>query len=267
MTKKRLDELIATTAAKASKRGQKKHTASKAAPEPKALVPLKSPDEPAVIAPVTTGTKGMNQYRRRNAERMAADERRRQFARSLFMSGFKSDQAFKEAGYTASTRHDMLAAVSKLMNEPVVIDELAQLTLRARAELEAKAVDVTREWAAIANSNVFDYVQQNSDGYISVRDLSGLTRDQQRALQSIKATKTTIEIPRKDAEPIIKTTELVEVRVWDKHAALTSLARLQGLFRDENDEALTNLATAIQQRIAAAERRMGRTYDHEPAGT
>lgn len=262
--KKPLDELIREQAEKAAKRKPaKKGATSKAAPEPKQLVPLKAPDEPEVVAPVTTGTRGMNQYRRRSAERMAADGRRRQFARSLFFSGFNQEQAFREAGYTASTRTDMLAAVSKLMNEPVVLDELTQLTARARAELDAKAVDVVREWAAIANSNVFDYAYQDDDGYIRLRPgLEQLSRDQQRAVQSIKAKKTTTEIPVKDGEPIIKTVEEVEVRLWDKHGALQSLAKIQGLFREEGNEALTNLATAIQRRIEQAEKRMGRTYEH-----
>ena len=270
MTKKRLDQLIQDVEARAVekvKRG-KKGTASKPQPTKK-MVALQHPDEPPVVAPATTGPQGMNGYRRRMAGRMAADERRRQFARTLFMSGFNQEEAFKAAGYTANTRTDMLSAISRLMNEPVVIDELTVLTMRARAELEAKAVDVVKEWAAIANADVFDYVQQGADGYIEVRPdlVQALTVGQRRALQSIKAKKITTEIPRKNDEPIINVTETVEVRLWDKHTALTALAKLQGLFKDDTNDAMRNLADAIRSRMERAEARLrGRTIEHEPTG-
>jgi len=270
VTKKRLDQLIQDVEARAVekvKRG-KKNTATKPQPQKK-QVALQHPDEPPVVAPATTGPQGMNGYRRRVAGRMAADERRRSFARTLFMSGFNQEEAFKSAGYTAGTRTDMLSSISRLMNEPVVIDELAALTARARAELDAKAVDVVKEWAAIANADVFDYVEQDAEGYIQVRPdlVQSLTVGQRRALQSIKAKKITTEIPRKDGEPIINTTETVEVRLWDKHAALNALAKLQGLFDNGDDDPLNNLADAIRRRMEKAEERLrGKTIEHEPAG-
>ena len=256
----RLDTLIEKAERATLKRGPKKQ----ASPQEKGarfrrgsgVVIEPQPDEPPLVGPVVAkpGTLGANggPYGQRQRSIMEANERRRRFAREFFFSGFDASKAFVAAGYKQSAQ-----SLSRILKEPVVVEELERLTRVARQAIDAEAFDATKHWVEIAHSNIMDFMVQSEDGTLGVRcGLSYLPPEKQRQIKKIKVQRKIVTMKDDTTEETIAT----EIELWDKISALDALSKIEGLFKDKVADAVRDFAAVLANTLTRMERNTGRTF-------
>lgn len=217
------------------------------------------PDEPTLIretAPVRAGG-----LQRRFMQRQQARERRLTFARTLVSTGWNHEKALAAAGYNPSQRA-VATAIDNLMGHPDVTSEIQRLQLILEQRADVATIDLAKEWVGIASSDIYDYFDEvpGEDGEtvkLVLKPKAQITKAARRSVKAIKIRRN--KRTTKDGDEV--ETEDIEVQLWDKHAALDSLAKIQGLYQDKRADAINNLATKIAERTEKARRKMGRTFD------
>lgn len=163
-----------------------------------------------------------------NARASASDRRERFIAEYLADPKRNATQAAIRAGYA---RPGARAAASRLLADPGVAAEIDRRIGRVHKKLadryEVNAERITRELAKIGFASVRDYGVVTDDGQFHV-DLSVADEDAFAAVMSVKSKRTVRG--KGDGAEVETTTEL---RLADKRAALDTLAKVVGLYRDE----------------------------------
>lgn len=212
------------------------------------------PDEPPLVAPTAPFVGG--NFARRMEQRHQATQRRLNFARALVSSGWDGVKALAAAGYSPSPKA-VKSAIAALSNHPDVIAEVQRLRLVLEQKADVATIDLAKEWVGIAKSNVFDLFHESAPGHLTLKGKSELPKDVQRAVKAIKIRRKRYK--QKDETEV--ETEDIEVVLWDKQAALDSLAKIQGLYADKTADAIDNLALKIAQRTERHRKKVGQTFD------
>lgn len=215
---------------------------------------LPEPGEPELIGQPMKQHMGL--FRRRQEQRFAATQRRLSFARALVSTGWNEAKALEAAGYKPNQKHKD-QALQALRNHPEVIAEIQRLRLVLEQQADVATIDLAREWVSIAKSNVFDAFKQDEDGSLQLKHKADIPVPVQRTIKSVKIRRW--RQIQKD-ESVVET-ENIEVTLWDKQAALDSLAKIQGLYSDKTAEAIDGLAMKIAQRTERYRKKIGHTYD------
>lgn len=253
-----LDELIVKAEKEAKRPGKIRGRSSQPPPPPKAKVPAKpEPGEPELaVAPMVSP--GGNRFRREQRNQMLADERRRTFARELFFTGFNQQEALQRAGYrTSASRWRMIAA--ELLTHPIVAGELKRLSLVAQQAIDAKTIDLTKNWMDIAEGDIFEFLRQDEEGYIHIRaGLDQLPVEKRRLIKRVKVKKR-VEFGKDDKQIVTVETDL---ELYDRLTALECLGKVQGIFEDKTANAITDFAAKLTDRLNQAAKRVGRTFEN-----
>lgn len=118
-------------------------------------------------------------------------EKQKQFAVE-YLVDFNATAAAKRAGYSAKTAS---AAASRLLTNVKVQQLIKQEQDKLFERTEIKVEDILEHIACVAFYDVNDYIQLNGDGNLmALKDISGLTKKQRKAVKSIKNGKYGIEI-------------------------------------------------------------------------
>ncbi|HET7584652.1 MAG TPA: terminase small subunit [Gemmatimonadaceae bacterium] len=148
-----------------------------------------------------------------------------------YVIDLNATQAAIRAGYAAKS-----AAVTgcRLLRDANVRARINELMDVRNERTGITAEQVIEELASVGlTSNLADYIEQEPDGAIRVRDLSALPAEKQRALRSIRM-RTTRRIQSDGGEVVTTTTE---ISLWDRLAALKLLGEHYRLFVDGPHEA------------------------------
>jgi hypothetical protein len=217
------------------------------------------PGEPELLgesAPVMAGG-----LRRRLLQRENARQRRLHFARVLVATGWDAEKALLDSGYSGRAgSRNISEACSVMLKHPDVISEVERLRLVLEQQADVATIDLAKEWVSIASSDIFDYFDEVDDGdgvRLALKPKAEISKAARRSVKAVKIRRN--KRTTKDGDQI--ETEDIEVQLWDKHSALDSLAKIQGLYQDKKADAINNLASKIAERTEKARRRMGRTFD------
>lgn len=227
--------------------------------EPTRYKPVQpEPGEPDLIgqtAPIVAGN-----FRRRLEQRNQAMERRLAFARAMVSTGWDEQKSLAMAGYSP-TQRAVKSAVQALMAHPDVITEIQRLRLVLEQKADVATIDLAKEWVGIASSDVFDYFNETvvGDGVVALqlKPKNTLSKGARKAVKAIKIRRN--RRTSKDGDTV--ETEDIEVTLWDKQAALDSLAKIQGLYADKTAEAIDGLAMKIAERTERHRKRIGQTIE------
>lgn len=224
------------------------------------------PGEPELLG--ETAPVRMGGFQRRIAQRAQAQERRVAFARALVASGWDIDKALQAGGYNPSPKAKA-GAVHGLLNHPDVTTEVLRLRMVLEQQADVATIDLAKEWVHIASSNVFDFFNEveTEEGVValSLKPKKEIPKSAQKSVKSIKVRRRKQVL--KDGTEIEN--EDIEVTLWDKQAALDSLAKIQGLYTDKAADAMNNLAMKIAERTEKHRKRIGNTLEGralEPVG-
>jgi phage terminase small subunit len=151
------------------------------------------------------------------------EPRQRRFVEE-YLIDLNATQAAIRAGYSAKTANQIGPRL--LVN--VGVQEAIQKRLAVVSEKAAfTSQEVLEELGALVRSNVRHF-EMDDAGQLALAD--GAPEEAWRAVASVK--RKTTEIPRKDAEPIVR--HEVEYRMWDKNSAIDKAMRYLGLLNDNS---------------------------------
>jgi phage terminase small subunit len=157
------------------------------------------------------------------------DNPRRQLFAQEYVKDYNATQAAIRSGYSPKTAK---VQGSRLLTYADVRQAVEAVQVKAKEEAGMTAVEVLKELAALACSNVRHYAADD-DGRLTLAE--GAPEHAWRAVSSVKY-KTRI-IPQKDDAPIIERD--LEFRLWDKNTALTNLAKRFALLVERHEVNIT----------------------------
>ncbi len=184
-----------------------KSTSSSAGRLDKRRVNLAKQREKATMA---LARRKANGEKKKYAIDLKIDRRRRSFI-EYYLQGYNMYEAGIKAGYSES----MARAASESIMNPAVKEEIARRIDRVLGPLHARAERIINETAALAYSNMLDYIKIEEDGSFRV-DLSKVDRIQGSAIQELSY----------DVEGRPK------IKLVDKKASLELLGRFKKLLSD-----------------------------------
>lgn len=184
---------------------------------------------------------------------LEADERARKFAREYFVSGFDWERAFLAAGW-----RPIRSNLSRVLDKPVVRDELEKLSAIARQKIEAEGFDCTGAWLELAVSNITEFLEQDENGTIRVGNIMSMDPAKQRQIRKVKVDR---RIVTKDdvTEEYVNT----EIELFDKIKPLDALSRIQGIYQDKVGDAVKDFLGTLVQRLTHMGEQTGRTIEHQ----
>jgi hypothetical protein len=153
---------------------------------------------------------------------------RQKFIAAYIRSGNATQSAI-EAGYSPKSAR---VQGSRLLTYPEVRAAIEAGKAKAQAEAGITAVEVLRELATLALSNIRHFVVTDQ-GFVTLAE--GAPPEAWRAVSRVKYT--TRIIPRKDQAPLIERT--AELALWDKNVALTNLAKHFNLLVERHEVNIT----------------------------
>jgi phage terminase small subunit len=130
-------------------------------------------------------------------------------------------QAAIRAGYSPKTAE---VQASRLLSNAKV-DAAVKQAMRARSRRTGITGDrVVLELAALAFSNIFDFIEVQRDGSVQI-DLSRALRDRAAAIHDV-----ILSTPAKFSDDEVRITKLTRIELFDKLRALDMLARHLGMY-------------------------------------
>jgi len=166
-------------------------------------------------------------------------------AAEYFLQGYTKKQAMIKAGYSPVT-----AAQPNAMFD---LPQVQQHIEKRRDEMKLSTVRleerVKEELAKIAFFNLGDVIAITDDGEL-VYDFSEVTMDQMAAIGEVTV-ETYMEGKGKDAQEVKR----IKVKPHDKKAALDSLARVCGMFKDNTNVSFNG--QSLEDRLQAGRARLG----------
>lgn len=138
-----------------------------------------------------------------------------------FLVDLNGRQAAIRAGYSPRTAE---VQASRLLTNANV-DAGVRRAMEARSRRTGITADrVLRELAELAFSNIFDFIEVQSDGSVHI-DLARASRDQAAAVNDI-----ILSTPAEGSDDEVRITKLTQIELFDKLRALDTLARHLGMY-------------------------------------
>lgn len=128
-------------------------------------------------------------------------------------------------------------------NTKQILNEMRQQSLE-RMGLDAD--DILQKWVAMSEANMMDYMASTEDGYLVMRDLTELPKPIQQNITQLEVT--TDRIGKQGDDAIMR--QRIKLRIVDRKAVLDSMARVAGLFAEQEDDDQGNIAKAIEEGFA-----------------
>lgn len=187
-----------------------------------------------------------------------------------YMIDCKAEAAAKRAGYAASTARTQAhtwVSKSEQNRKPHVADEIDRRRAALSEVTTTEAERVRAEFARIAFHRMSAVLRVDEYGH-PVLDYSACTPEDLDNLAEV-SNETVRERSGEmdeDGKPIYHTVKKVKVKNQDKISALKELARINGMYEKEAEQAAGALATAIseiQQRMSKAPIRRDVSQDDE----
>jgi len=156
-------------------------------------------------------------------DRIPAEEKKRLFALA-YAKEPNVQKAAVAAGYKPGRNAEVVGV--RLMNDPAVKDMIAkhQIAMSVRTGITAQAV--LEELAVNSFSDIGNYLDDNG----RVKPVSEWDAKARRAVQSFKIRRT-VEMDGDEKIPV----EIIELKLWDKNAALNNLAKHFGLLIERQE--------------------------------
>lgn len=161
------------------------------------------------------------------------------------LQGYSKNQSMIKAGYSPSTAK-MPWQVFDLPQVAAYLEKRRESMKMAGNRLEDR---IKEEFAKIAFFNLGDVILVTDDGEL-VYDFSEVTMDQMAAIGEVTV-ETYKEGKGKDAQDVKR----IKVKPHDKKAALDSLARICGMFKDNINH--TSNGQSLEERLQAGRQRLG----------
>lgn len=145
---------------------------------------------------------------------MALTDKQKNFVNE-YLIDLNATQAYKRAGYSASS--DAIAATEgfKLLRNPKIENEISKRIKEREHRTEITQDEVLRELAAIAFADITDFVEIE-DGNVKIRNTGLIPKEKLRAVTGIK-----------------EGANGIEVKLGSKEKTLELLGRHLGMFRDK----------------------------------
>jgi phage terminase small subunit len=160
---------------------------------------------------------------------MALNPRRQRFVEEYARDGNGAAAALR-AGYSPKSAK---VQASQLLTDPNVRAAVKQARARVQSHAEMTAVEVLKELALLACSDVRHYRMDPTDGHLTLAE--GAPDHAMRAVSSVKLR--VRMTPVKDGEPIVERD--CEFRLWSKDKALELLAKHFALLIERHEVNLT----------------------------
>ena len=147
-----------------------------------------------------------------------------------YVKDMNATQAALRSGYSQKTAHRIGA---ENMQKPAITSKINEKMRSHLRKLEEEGLDVLRELAILASSDMPDYVRIDEDGNMQIKSFDELKGKSSKAIKSIKQKTVTRQTKGADGEmePITETT--VEFQLWDKVKALELLGKYHKLFTEK----------------------------------
>lgn len=163
------------------------------------------------------------------------------FAQGL-ARGLTQAEAYIRAGYKAGNANAIMASASKLLRNAKVAARVAEIQAVGAAIAEVSAAQVMKELARIGFSDLRKAVRWTNN-LVTIKDDGEVDADG-RVIVKQMVTNQVILTPSADLDDataaaiaeVVQTKDGLRVKLHDKKAALDSLAKALGLFRDEDPE-------------------------------
>lgn len=165
------------------------------------------------------------------------------------VNGFRKAEAMVVAGYKESYARRFAWAFFK---QPLIREEIEKRRRMTRARVEVTEQRIVQEYAKIAFASFGDYVTIDEDGYAHI-DLRGADDDMMAAIGEY----TVESYMEKDGDDI-RTVKKAKFKLSDKKAALDSLARHLGMFKDRIE---VDGEVKVVEALQAARKRLGKPDD------
>lgn len=196
-----------------------------------------------------TGKRVRKRGRRPRIESNGAEDRvlsQAQFlAAEYHLQGYSKQQSMLKAGYAPSVAVTPL----RLFELPQMVKYLEKR--REKMQLAGSRLEerIKEEFAKIAFFNLGDVLLITDEGDL-IYDFSEVTMDQMAAIGEVSV-ETYFEGKGKDAQEVKR----IKVKPHDKKAALDSLARICGMFKDNTN--ITVGGQSLEERLQAGRARLG----------
>lgn len=175
-------------------------------------------------------------------------------AAEYHLQGYSKQQSMIKAGYAPVTATQPW----RLFELPQMVKYLEKR--REKMQLAGSRLEerVKEELAKLAFFNLGDVLRITEEGDL-IYDFSEVTMDQMAAIGEVTV-ETYMEGKGKDAEEVKR----LKVKPHDKKAALDSLARICGMFKDNTN--ITSNGQSLEERLQAGRQRLGQpvVIDVEP---
>lgn len=181
---------------------------------------------------------------------MTENPRHREFARRIVWHRDTAAEAYRRAGYSVTNASSATSGAHRVMQHPdvqaMMIEEEARLS-------EALAVDeqrIARELSAIATADITDvldwaaqHIQSTDDNaptaMVTVRDTADIPAHVRRCIKSFRVTR-----------------QGIQFEMHDKLTALSHLARIRGMFRDNLRLTVQDVDAMTEAELEAEEQRL-----------
>lgn len=163
-----------------------------------------------------------------NKAMQAVSERHLALVNEYFANGFNKRAAMRKVGYSDKS---VEGYQHRLFNHPDVLAEIDRRRQSLTRKTDVTVERIKEEYAKIAFANLGDLLEIADDGTATM-DLSGMTLDQRAAIQEFVIEEGKA-IQGEEGNSVVLVKPKMRVKFHDKKAALDSLAKILGMFKDE----------------------------------
>lgn len=147
-----------------------------------------------------------------------------------YLVDLNATQAAVRSGYSPRTA---LQQGPRLLTYPAVVTAIAERKAVRSERVGFTAEEVLKELALLVKSDVRDFTMDEKTGELALR--AGVPDEAWRSVASVK--RRVRIVPQKDGEPIIERD--MEVRLWDKNAAIEKAMKHLGMFHSDGEPPAT----------------------------
>lgn len=142
-----------------------------------------------------------------------------------YIKDLNASGAARRAGY--NPKHSNVTG-SELIAKPYIQKRCQELNFKRFNKAEQEGVQVIKELALLAFSDIKNYMDIADGGAISIKTFDEMPGKSSRAIASLKEKKTIRES--KDGQEAMLVDSVLEIRFWDKNRALENLGKHHKLF-------------------------------------
>ena len=154
--------------------------------------------------------------------------RQKRFLKYYIQDPTNASEAARKAGYSPKTANTI---AHQLLHNPLLLPHLEKIAKKNEFDYGLDASDVLSKLEAIAEMNIFDFVNINAGRSITVKDPQDLPHEYGQFVRTIK-----------------ETMHGIEISFYDKIKCLELLAKIKGLLK-ANDESIQNKTFILNYKI------------------